>query len=443
MTKAILTLLTFVAVSSSSFSQIYWEPVIEVAASTYNNKNPTIVLNGNNNPVVSWGNGTSFMVSVWDGAAFTAPANANGSITGVLAGNNYGPEITSYGDTIYGIFKETPVTTGNIYVVRSTDGGLTFDPPVQVDNIGTDLSEFVHVTTDDLGNPIAAFNRFDSNWGNPRWVLAKSADFGSTFTPDVVASGWSGGGNVACECCPAALAVDGQTTLLAYRDNLSNIRDTWVGISNDGGTTFTSGMDVDQTGWMIMSCPTTGPSIEIVGDTLYTTFMSTATGTSLVYYSKASISSATGAAGDAITGYFSGLANQNYPKMSIDNGKGVIVWQQSGSGNVQTVISLTEDITTGFTSDYDTVVPQYSANPDVVMSGDEIHVVWRDYSDGTVKYRKGVISGVGLTELQNSSNKKIVKITDLSGRETEFKYGQPLIFIYEDGSSERIMRIEQ
>ena len=328
-------------------------------------------------------------------------------------------------------------------MVRSIDGGLTFDPPVQVDNIGSDLSEFVHIKTDDSGNPITSFNRFDSNWGNPRWVVSKSNDFGLTFEPPVVASGWSGGGNAVCECCPADIAVKGQTALLAYRDNLSNIRDNWIGISNDGGNSFTTGMDVDQTGWMIMSCPTTGPSIEIVGDTLYSAFMSAATGTSLIYYSKASISSASGIASEELTGYFQGLANQNYPKISIDSGKGVIVWQQSGSGNIQTVLSLSEDISGGFPSIYDTVVPQYSANPDVVMKGNEIHVVWRDYSEGTVKYRKGIISGVGLTELQENSKKKVIKITDLSGREVEFNFQTPLILFYEDGTSERIIRIKE
>ena len=171
--------------------------------------------------------------------------------------------------------------------------------------------------------------------------------------------------------------------------------------------------------------------------------MSAATGTSLIYYSKASISSATGIASEELTGYFQGLANQNYPKISIDGGKGVIVWQQSGSGNIQTVLSLSEDISGGFPSIYDTVVPQYSANPDVIMKGNEIHVVWRDYSEGTVKYRKGIISGVGLTELQENSKKKVIKITDLSGREVEFNFQTPLILFYEDGTSERIMRIKE
>ena len=128
--------------------------------------------------------------------------------------------------------------------------------------------------------------------------------------------------------------------------------------------------------------------------------------------------------------------------MSIDNGKGIIVWQQSGSGNIQTVYSYTDDVTNGFSSNYDTIALQYGANPDVVMNGEEIHVVWRDYSSGSVKYRKGTLSGVGLQEL-TKAEKRIVKYLDLSGREVSFSEGAPLIVVYEDGSTEQIFKVKK
>lgn len=51
------------------------------------------------------------------------------------------------------------------------------------------------------------------------------------------------------------------------------------------------------------------------------------------------------------------------------------------------------------------------------------------------------ISFVGLEELANSE-KELVKIIDFMGKETEFKSNVPLIFIYSDGSRERVMEIE-
>jgi hypothetical protein len=75
---------------------------------------------------------------------------------------------------------------------------------------------------------------------------------------------------------------EGNTVVMPYRDNDNNIRDTWVGVSNDGGASFTSGMDVDQQDWLIMACPSSGPDAFIIGDNIYSTYMSGASG---IYFS--------------------------------------------------------------------------------------------------------------------------------------------------------------
>ncbi len=51
------------------------------------------------------------------------------------------------------------------------------------------------------------------------------------------------------------------------------------------------------------------------------------------------------------------------------------------------------------------------------------------------------VTTIGLDELINTE-KKLVKIVDFAGRETNFKPNTPLIFIYSDGTRERIMKIE-
>lgn len=48
-----------------------------------------------------------------------------------------------------------------------------------------------------------------------------------------------------------------------------------------------------------------------------------------------------------------------------------------------------------------------------------------------------------MDETTFSSNKKRIKIVDLLGRETEFKPNTPLIYIYDDGSTERVMELEE
>lgn len=396
--------LLFTLISTFSFSQtIFWGPEIEVATSTEGRNNPRIVLNGDDMPVVLWGdNNENLRAAVWNGTSFNAPSIINGA-NPALSGSNFGPDIASYGDTIYAIYKEDPPTSGNIFVVRSTDGGATFDAPVQVDNIGTNLSEFVHIGVDQNGHPIAVFNEFNAGWTNPRWSMARSDDWGATFNPDTLVSGWSGGGNTpACECCPAAIDASGNTVVIAYRDNNSNVRDTWAAVSTDNATSFTAGMNVDFLGWAIMSCPTTGPDVQIVGDTLYSTFMSSASGQGHVYYSKSEISSMSGGNATEITSQFAGLTKQNYPRLSIVGNAGVIFWQQTSGGRQQMAISYSDDITTGWTASFDTIAENYATIGDVAMSSSSIYVVWSDYASNTVKFRKGSFTGAGIAE--NSSS---------------------------------------
>ena len=51
-------------------------------------------------------------------------------------------------------------------------------------------------------------------------------------------------------------------------------------------------------------------------------------------------------------------------------------------------------------------------------------------------------TSVGLIELQESE-RTLVKIVDLMGRETEFVANTVLIYIYDDGSTERVMKLEE
>lgn len=67
--------------------------------------------------------------------------------------------------------------------------------------------------------------------------------------------------------------------------------------------------------------------------------------------------------------------------------------------------------------------------------------------NGNVKYGLSVrcvknAQATGLIEIKAGYEKNLVKIVDLMGRETEFKPNTTLIYMYSDGSSERIFKLE-
>ena len=54
----------------------------------------------------------------------------------------------------------------------------------------------------------------------------------------------------------------------------------------------------------------------------------------------------------------------------------------------------------------------------------------------------GNLCSLGITELNTNSSKKLSKIIDLTGREIQYKKNTLMIYIYEDGTSERVIEFE-
>jgi hypothetical protein len=50
---------------------------------------------------------------------------------------------------------------------------------------------------------------------------------------------------------------------------------------------------------------------------------------------------------------------------------------------------------------------------------------------------------IGLEDISTNNNKELVKIVDLMGREVSFKPNTPLIYIYSDGTRERVLKLEE
>ena len=398
----------FVCLIASAQNSITWNTGMNISTNAYSNMHPRMTLDGAGSPLVVWGkmSDESAYFSRWNGTAFTTPVKLNPSWLKVANASWMGPDIASKGDTVYVVVKRAPETsdTNHIYIMRSFNGGVSFLAPVRVDYIGDSVSRFPTVTVDATGNPIVAFMKFNSSFLKSRWVVTKSTDFGQTFTTDVRASGYSGTNAEVCDCCPGAIVSSGNNTAMLYRDNLSNIREIWTGISKNNNASFNSGFMVDNTNWMIMSCPSSGPDGIIIGDSLYTVFLSGA-GSYRTYLSKSSISGGMVSSVAKLTGNITGLSQQNYPRIATDGKAAAIVWKQTVSGSSQLPILFTNDIAKGFSSPSDTVDLADITNTDVAMYKGKIFVVWQDDGSGTVKYRSGTYTQLptGINEIAENN----------------------------------------
>jgi hypothetical protein len=394
--KSILLVTLFISTISLGQNQITWGTTSTVSSSGFGYYFPRIVSDGAGNPLVSWSGNGDMYFSRWNGSAFSAPLALNPNASSIAGANWMGPDIASKGDTVFAVYKVVPDTDTNnhIYCTGSFDGGITFNTPIRVDYyLGNNVGRYPTITVDNQGNPIVGFMRFDPGYLNPRWVVARSNDMGASFSSSQLASGHSSATSEVCDCCPSKIISNGSTVAMPYRDNNNNIRDTWVGVSNDGGLTFPNGMDVDQQGWSIMSCPSSGPDAVIVGDSIFTTYMSAVTGASRVSYSISSISGMTGAAAiplDQTTP--TQLTYQNYPRVDYNANAMVFAWKQISNGTQELAIQFTENIVNGINTVQEIADTDRIGALDVMLFEGVIWVVWEDYIDGVVKYRSGTYS---------------------------------------------------
>lgn len=389
----ILVLLTILSTGNVS-GQITWDDVIQVAPSSFGNNRPRMVINRAGHPLVLWGKSTDAWFSKWDGSNFSEPRKLNPEGMMIASATWMGPEIAAHGDTVYVVFKQTPedLVTSYIWCVKSIDGGETFLDPVRVEDTGIDKSRFPTVTTDDEGHPIIAYMRFNQHFHEARWVVTRSFDFGATFTSDVLASGWSGPDAEACDCCPATITCSGEQVALVYRDNNNDFRDSWAGVSTDGGITFTRGVNIDQNGWMITACPATGPDGIIVGDTLYATFMNGQSGQAIVYHNVTPLNTLETDLSTQVPGSGNGL-QENFPRIDAYDRATALLWRHSANFSTGLALMFTEDISKGFPSSFDTLAYAQVGNGDVAVSATQVFTAWQDNSSSSVKFRAGSYEG--------------------------------------------------
>jgi hypothetical protein len=369
---------------------------------TYGKTRPRIVTDATGTPVVMLSRKTNDKVYVarLDGNSFTTPVSIVPGTEEAFVSDWAGPDIASNGDDVFVTYHSEPEATGFVYVVKSSDGGVTFGDTVRAESSAVEQSRFPVIAVDDNGNPAVMFMRFTGNWIDPQYVVANSPNGGQSYLDDVNASEIAPG--EVCDCCPAALLSEGQRQVAMFRNNDNNLRDLWVTISNDNGQDFDTGDDMDPNNWIINSCPSTGPDGYINGDSLYTVWMSAGQGASRVFMSSVHLPTATRGTTWEVAQNQNSSANQNYPRIAGEGDVMGIVYQEAASGNFDCYITISTDGGNTFSSPIlihdDPAGTQ--RNPDITYVNGEFHVVFEDVSAGSVIYRTVSLPGVGISESQ-------------------------------------------
>lgn len=409
--KTFLQLVTIVLSCTPALAQynIQWGPEITVAdGATYGNTRPRITLTSNDSPLVLLGEHSdgALYIAKGNGTSFDLPVSIVPSGMETYLANWTGPDIAAHGDTVVAVFKAMPFASGNIYAVRSTDGGVTFSDTLRVDNHDAGRSWMPALDMDNQGNPTVTYMIFDGSGGNERICVVRSIDAGSSYLGQQIIS--TGTAGHACDCCPPEMVIEGQRQVALFRNNVSNIRDSWGILSEDNGVNFTSDIDLDELDWFITQCPATGAHGTIIGDSIYVVSASEASGKYLTYLSTASVNG--GLTLGSVKEFPSpGTAiseTQNYPRITGANDTLISVWVEGVSGSPEVMCAVAIDgnssTLTAFKARANETTASLQRNPDVIYKNGYVHLVYEDHSSGNVLYRRGIIADVTGLETINT-----------------------------------------
>ena len=366
-------------------SEIFWMESLDVAVLSFGNKYPRISLDGNEDPVISWGNEGKVYFSRKNESVFTEPLLLN--VDNILAytANWTGPDIIARNDTVYVCYMDQD-WNGGTYLAKSFDGGTSFYTPVPIESYNGYSSRFPTIMIDKQGNPLAAVMKMETNGHKPNYVLRYSTDYGNSFSEETEVSGWSGINSEACDCCPASIFGSNDKIAILYRDNLDNVRDVWAGVSYDGGISFDNGFQVDNNSWQLSSCPASGPDGVIVDNYIYAVFLS---GNS-VYLSRTNIMNGQIESIEKL-GETGSIDPQNFPRISSYNNQVAISWREYNLGYKLKLVYF-EDIINSDSYILETVPVDFFYSADISLGSNGIHLAIESTSSATVKYIHGSFS---------------------------------------------------
>ena len=208
------------------------------------------------------------------GFSWSASVRVNDEPGQIMSGSQNGPFIRTISpDTILVTWPDLRRghSDADIHVASSIDGGATWGASVRV-NDDTGAAYNFMPSMDVLSDGSVALAWLDERGPGTEMRFSRSTDAGATWSANVVAVTQPEG--EPCDCCqPHLLAFAGGAVGVAFRNNITNVRDMYVSISTNMGVTWFPPERVSEGGWTLGSCPGSGPAIAAMGEGAIVTWM--------------------------------------------------------------------------------------------------------------------------------------------------------------------------
>jgi len=166
--------------------------------------------------------------------------------------------------------------------------------------------------------------------------------------------------------------------------------------SDDQGITFPYETNVDNTGWIVSSCPSSGPHGVFVNNELITTWATGASGNRRVALSVSNVNT-----GFNLLGTYTNddpSQNRDYPRISADADTVVLAYKDYYGTQSDVFVSVAFSSSIGDLLTNGILACESPAgiqtNPDIIISNGTVHLCFQDNNSGNVVYRSGSVGDV-------------------------------------------------
>ena len=431
----ILFICIFLFINETKGQAIQFDQHLTVSENSDGFGRPRLKLTNGDTPLIIWRKDATpktLRASSWDGLSFSQPYDILQN--GILPSSWDGPEVATKGDTVYVVFTSLATTQSSIMLIKSFDGGINFSDTIRVsENNPLHKFRMGNVEINNNGNPVVSYMQYLLNWNEPKQMVNTSLSFGSTFLGATEASALALG--EPCDCCKSSLVCDGNNVFLLFRNNESNIRNSYIAKSTDGGLNFSSVADMDDYIWSLSSCPATTPRGVLSGDSIVVVKRSGATGNNEVVCSNVSMQNLNYSYNNNID-FINGVV-QNYPEVSASGDTIVAVWQDNRESYQDCYMSFSTEgphALQGSLSFTDTSFFGQKIDPDVEFKNGIAHLVYLNSTEHKIVYLKASFKSISSSNEHFYQNtlRKTRKI-DVLGRKTEINSGFQIV-VDEKGS---------
>jgi hypothetical protein len=261
------------------------------------------------------------------GKTFSTPVQINQRTGTITVGAERGVKIALGKDgVIHAVWLGHYQKGGGIWYTRSTDGGKTFAPERNVQDIDVG-SDSPAIVADPTGNVMVFWldARIGKEEDNPvahPILLARSTNNGASFARnEIVKYDFAGR---ACACCRLEARLSGEDVYLAFRTGFHNIRDFYLLKGRQTENNFKA-TRISEDNWKLEGCPMSGADfrVEKTGRVIVS-WMSQGK----IYWSK---TTPTGFAPRIEAPTSEGTAN--HPLIVVNRQDVLLLWKQSGKLN--------------------------------------------------------------------------------------------------------------